>query len=170
MNVLRLLRCSVIIYCLLTCKVLGGVCLCPPDAITKPSTPTCFPPQLHDHHPAITTLQFRADHHRVMNMYGKRMGYDSRFHLSSSFPSLHLRRHALLLHCSSSYLHTCHSTALFLISYLRHPVCSVAQSAARLQPEAKLSPVPCAPLGSIPHRPLLVPMRPNASSPIPCAP
>lgn len=169
MKVLRLLRCSVIIYCLSTCKVLGG-CACVRLMPSRSLLQRAFPPQLHNHHPAIRTLQFRAGHHRVMNMYGKRMGHDSRFHLSSSFPSLHLLPHALLLHCSPSYLHTRYSTALFLISYLRHPVCSVAQSAARLQPKAKLSPVPCAPLASIPHRPLLVPMRPDASGPIPCAP
>jgi hypothetical protein len=67
-------------------------------------------------------------------------------HLSGSFPSLHLLPLPLFSILSLSYplLSTLvYSTALlFLISYLRHPVCPVAQSPAILQPIAKLVFVP----------------------------
>lgn len=66
-------------------------------------------------------------------------------HLSGSFPSLHLLPRPLFSILSLTYpLSTLvYSTALlFLISYLRHPECPVAQSPARLQPKANLVFVP----------------------------
>lgn len=136
--------CSCSCYVALILFPRDGVCMCPHDTITEPSPQRAFLPELYNHNSRET------DHSQTMNMYGKKMErHDSLFHLSCSFHPLHLLPLPLFLHTQSILptLHTRYSTALlFLISYLRHPVCQLAQSPARSQPRAKLALVPLAPL------------------------